>query len=127
MRDFINIGSTPYDEPCSQVGTPQYLQMSRIETQIFRYQIRRQCGSEPEGATLAIKSFEHDFGTYREVVCYYDDALPASLEYALRLESQGPARWDHEAQIELIKTGYCQLKAQEERHRQQQFHGGTQK
>ncbi len=118
MRDYINIGCTPCEEPCSQVGSPQYPEASRIETRVFRDQIRRQFGQEPEGASLVIKSFDHDFGTYRQVVCYFDDALPESLEYALRLESEGPRRWDIPAQAELIKAGYEQLRFQEESDRQ---------
>ena len=46
---------------------------------------------------LAVKSFLHDFGDYLEVVCYFDENLPDSVEYALHCEDNLPATWDDES------------------------------
>ena len=46
------------------------------------------------GALLDYKGFPHDFGTYYEVVCYYDPARPEAVDYAMRCERQGPATWE---------------------------------
>ena len=35
MRDYLGIGSVPYDEPCMQVGKPQYGVVSRIECDVY--------------------------------------------------------------------------------------------
>jgi hypothetical protein len=98
-RDYMNIGSTPPDETCAAVGSDNYESASRRESAVYIRQLRRTLGDEPEGARLASKSFPHDFGSYREVVCYFSDE--ASLEYALKCESEGPLKWDEIAKSEL--------------------------
>ena len=112
MRDFVYIGSTPADEPCQQVGMPSYdASLARKECRVFINQLRRMFGNEPEGAELRIKTESHDFGSYPEVVCYYDDEQPASVEYAFNCESNSPTNWDLAATVELqpaasITSGY---------------------
>jgi hypothetical protein len=101
MREYLNIGSTPSDEACAQVGSHDYSERSRAECKAFVAQLRRVFGTEPDGAVVTVKSFPHDFGSYREVVCYYDDGLPLSVEYAFKLERETPERWDDEARKEL--------------------------
>ncbi len=101
MRDFINIGPAPCDEKCAQVGEDTFPEQSRKECRAFMGQLKRVFGEPPEGAELRIKSFEHDFGTYREVVCYFDDAYPESREYAFKLEGEAPSKWDEQARAEL--------------------------
>jgi hypothetical protein len=95
--DYIYVGSSPADETCAQVGTWDYSERARAECRALIGQLRRVLGPEPEGARLAIKSAAHDFGTYYEVVCYYDDDMAAAVRYAFRCESECPARWDAEA------------------------------
>jgi hypothetical protein len=92
-----------------QVGTPDYYCKGRKECQAFRRQLIREFGEPPENAHLAIKSFPHDFGSYMEVVCYFDDSDRASIEYAFKLEGGTPARWDKEAQQDLAKT--CEVES----------------
>jgi len=58
-------------------------------------------GPEPDGASLAIKSNPHDFGTYLSVVCHFAPDVAAALDYALRCESDGPQDWDEVARSEL--------------------------
>ena len=36
-------------------------------------------------------------GDYLEVVCYFDENLPESVEYALHCEDNLPATWDDES------------------------------
>ncbi len=92
-RDYINIGSAPAEEDCAQVGEDNYAEKARRECARFIDLIRKKCGQEPPGARLATKSFPHDFGTYYEVVCYYDDEIPESIDYAYRAESEAPTTW----------------------------------
>lgn len=91
--DYLNIGPCPCDEDCVQLGDDDYQKKSREECQRFIELIRKKHGVEPCAAKLAIKSFNHDFGTYREVVCYYDEGVECSVEYAFRCESDPPSRW----------------------------------
>ena len=92
-RDYISIGSSPADEPCAQVGEPDYHIKANKECKKFIELIRKELGKEPDGARLSVKGFPHDFGTYYEVVCWYDDALPDSVEYAFKCEAEAPTNW----------------------------------
>lgn len=97
-REYLELSCVPADEECQQVGTPNY-DSSRAykECQAFHAQLLRQFGPEPFGAHLGIKSFPHDFGSYYEVVCYYDDRHEESIEYAFNIENNLPTEWDSEA------------------------------
>ena len=95
--DYINIGPCPTDEEPVQLGRSNYPVLARKECIRFIALIRKVLGLEPEGARLGVKSFPHDFGSYYEVVCYYQDSLPDSLEYALKCEGERcPESWIYE-------------------------------
>lgn len=93
MRDYIELGATPCGEFCADIGDPDYPQKSRAECQRFIALLRKTFGHEPPGAHLETRTFEHDYGTYREVVCYYDEGNEPALEYAMQCESHAPENW----------------------------------
>lgn len=98
MRDYLEIGPTPSDEDCAQVGSDDYRHRALLECDIFILQLRREFGDEPPGCNLRVKPSIHDFGTYFEVVCYYSSE--EGLSYALRCEASNP-NWDEESICEL--------------------------
>lgn len=100
MNCFV-VGSSPYEEDCAQVGSDDYIEVAIKECKVFINQIRREFGEEPAETELKIKSFNHDFGTYYEVVCYYNKNNEESLRYALKCENDCPLKWDKEALLEL--------------------------
>ena len=93
MKAYLIIGPSPHEEDCVQLGSPNYYADSMRECQAFIKLIRNCVGEEPEGAILRVKSFPHDFGTYHEVVCWYETNSAEATEYAYRVESEAPARW----------------------------------
>jgi len=101
MRDFISIGPSPAEEECAQVGTEGFDHRNKMECVAYEAQLIRLFGEPPQGAYLAIKAFQHEFGTYREVVCYFDDNHPESIDYAFKLEGNSPAKWDDQARKEV--------------------------
>jgi hypothetical protein len=102
MKEYIDIGPTPCDENCTQVGDQLYAAAARRECRAFLNQLVRQFGpAEKHHARLAIKSFPHDFGHYMEVVCYYDTDAADSADYAFLCESHAWTTWDAEAKKEL--------------------------
>lgn len=101
MRETYEIGSSPCDEDCAQVGADNYSARARAECNAFRNQLRRVFGDEPEGAALRVKANYHDFGTYYEVVVTFDCDNEAAADYAWRVQENTPARWDAEARAEL--------------------------
>ncbi len=94
MRDYIVIGPAPAGENCVQVGDPEYYEKSLLECKRFRRQLLNTFGKEPKTARLDIKEFHHDFGVYREVVCYYDDNDPIGTEYCFTVEANMPEHWE---------------------------------
>jgi hypothetical protein len=101
MNDFIDMGCAPTCEDCAQVGSDGYHDRARKECRVYIGQLRRMFGDEPDGARLSIKSNPHDFGTYLSVICYYDPAIQASVDYAFRCEGKSPEEWDEQARQEL--------------------------
>jgi len=93
MRDYVDLGSAPYEEPCANVGEPDYQKRARVECNRFVDFLRKTFGPEPPGATLRVKSNPHDFGSYLSVVCEFDDRNEAAAEYAYRCEDDTPATW----------------------------------
>lgn len=93
MRDYLVIGSSPADESCVQVGEEDYLRRQKEECLRFIDRIREVLGPEPEMTKLGVKTFAHDFGRYSEVVCFYEDTVPESVDYAFRVESEAPVTW----------------------------------
>ena len=96
QRDFVTLGPVPSDENCAQVGEDDYEARARRECKRFIDLLRETFGPEPVGAYLSTKGFPHDFGTYYEVVCYFNERVPESIEYAYRLERDAPTRWGGE-------------------------------
>lgn len=103
MTDWLDIGSSPPDETCAQVGSAEYLRRARRECLIYIRQLRRVCGPEPTGAHLLVRAHPHDFGTYLSVACSFDDTNITAVNYAYHLESNGPDVWDAEAKLELAR------------------------
>ena len=94
MHDFITLGTTPYDELCACVGEENYHDRALQECNRYMKLLRKIFGLEPLGARFGVKWFDHDFGAYVEVVCYYNTELPASMDYAFRCENELPATWE---------------------------------
>jgi hypothetical protein len=94
MRDYFSLGQTPSEEDCAQVGQPDYRQKALAECERYIELIRATLGPEPEGAELAIKSFSHDFGTYYEVVIWFEPDDATAVAYAERCEDDAPTTWE---------------------------------
>jgi hypothetical protein len=86
--DRVEIGCTPYEEDCAQVGARDYdyAKVARHECKAYIAALRKVYGTEPEGAYLSIKSNAHDFGSYYEVVCRYEENNAEAAKYAWSLE-----------------------------------------
>jgi hypothetical protein len=105
--DYLEISAVPFEEPCVQVGSADYERWSKVECRALINQLRRVLGPEPTGARLVVKANPHDFGTYHEVACRYDDSNEEAMEYAFACENgEGIAQWDSEAKEELRSAGY---------------------
>lgn len=104
MADYLNIGSTPAGEDRLSVGHP----LARAECTIYKRQLMREF---PEG-DFRVKSFNHDFGTYFEVVAWYEDndsddptERTPTQQAAWSAESSASEHWDAQALAELKAAG----------------------
>ena len=99
-REKLELGPVPYEEPCQQLG-PNYDPIAaKLECNRYCNQLVRQFGKPPEGVSVSVRGFAHDFGTYYEAVVFFDPDNDAQTEYAYKLE-EGPPTWDAIAQAEI--------------------------
>lgn len=91
MSDYLNLGPTPAEERCAQVGEEGYELKARQECNRFIDCLRKKFGPEPKGGKLKVRGFPHDYGRYLEVICVYTDQ--ESFDYAIRLEEEAPGTW----------------------------------
>lgn len=94
MRDYIELGCSPAGEDCVQVGTDDYATKARAECHRYVELLTKTFGEPPAGSRFAVKSFPHDFGSYYEVVVYFDDDYPASEDFAFKVERALPETWE---------------------------------
>lgn len=99
MRDYLEIGPSPAGENCAQLGSPDYDRKSRIECKAYMHQLERLF---PDGV-FTVKTFNHDYGSYREVVAYFDDSDSPMTNAAFAAEANSPEFWDEAATEELIE------------------------
>lgn len=107
MKQQIELGSSPSDEPCFQVGDEDYEHNARMECGVYVDLIRR-CyraahgdNDLPKGLKLRIKGNSHDFGTYYEVIATFFDDDAAAVTAAFWLDENAPRTWDEESRARL--------------------------
>lgn len=103
--EYVIVGSVPYDEPCAQVGKPDYRARMRLETDLYIRMLEAEY-PPPPGCRFCVKAFPHDFGTYHEVVAEY---TPEHAQWAYMAEN-GLAVWD-ETSIAALKAGGYEVAA----------------
>ena len=108
MFERMEIGSSPYNEECAQVGTDNYSEVARRECKAFIGQLYRTLESNgikrdelPEGFSLITKGSSHDFGTYYEVVCKFNSEDERSWDLYSYIDDNCPEMWDSIALKEL--------------------------
>lgn len=93
MKVSINLGATPVDEPCTQVGDPNYDMKAMAECERFIALLRRVYGVEPPGCRLYVKAHNHDFGIYHEVELEFEDTDGTAMKYVMAVEP-GCSTWE---------------------------------
>lgn len=105
-RNYMEIGPTPVDMPCAQLGVDADFEMqNKIECVAFKHQLERLFPT----ATFTVKTFPYEREPYREVCVVYDDADEQESELAYEIEANIPVYWDEEAIKELKAVGYRHL------------------
>lgn len=116
MLNYIYLSqTTPWGEPCSQVGADDYLKNARIEVRAYIEQLKRTLGINPKGSFFKVFRCPHDFGTYLDIRFYYDDEDQSHVAYMLDVET-GCDKWDGEARKYLRERNYMVTDANEPIH-----------
>lgn len=94
---YLEIAPAPYDEPCAQVGEPNYRKKALAELVAFQDQLSR---IWPDG-DFRIVWFNHEFGTYGQVCAFYAGG-DIQEDIAYDVEANAPGHWDDRA-LRLLK------------------------
>lgn len=102
MIEYMEIGPTPCEEDCAQVGENDFRQRASKEMDAYINLLYRKFPqAEDKGITFKKKWFQHDFGTYGEVCIYWNTDDSEADEFAYEIERNLPDVWDREAMQEL--------------------------
>ena len=80
--DYLNVGANGF----AQVGDPDYYSKNKIEMSYLLELVKSKFPVPEELKKLdcyfTVKSFPHDFGTYHEIVFFYDEIQFDEWEYS---------------------------------------------
>lgn len=90
MKDYIDLGSTPIEESCIQLGH----EGAREECDRYRDMCRTIFPQATEfNVRFITKSNSHDFGAYYEVNAVCDDRDEQAMSYAFWCQDNQPMTW----------------------------------
>lgn len=97
----MTLGSSPTDETCVQLGTPNYEIRAHLELTAYRDQLYRLMAKSakvrPSEFRLKIRENPHDYGIYLDLVAAFDADDEASSNLFEWLDHHTPDLWDDEA------------------------------
>ena len=96
MRDYMTLGSVPYEEDCIQMGKDG----QKEECRRFVNMLREKFINIPEWASFSVKSNPYESEYYYEAAVTWNDDDEESTQFAFFVESNIPARWDDTEQID---------------------------
>lgn len=101
MLEYMEIGPVPCEEDCAQVGQSDFRKIASKQMDAYISQLKREFATRLDVIDFGKKWFNHDFGTYGEVVVYFNPDDEYSTKSAYFVESHLPMNWDDEAIEEL--------------------------
>lgn len=94
MPYFVDIGGTPANEPCAQLGqTPNFDVLNKLEVLAYKYAIIARYGSPPAGCRLTGLSNRHDFGRYVSLVLHIENELDEAVSAYAEAIEEGLGTW----------------------------------
>jgi hypothetical protein len=101
MREWMTLGTVPFEEDCVQVNpNKDYLPAMQAEVRRFVQFLENRFLNIPEEAYFGVKRESgHDAGTYLEAAIYWNTDCSEAEQFAFFVESNIPARWDDEEQL----------------------------
>lgn len=106
--DKLEIGPTPPEEECLQVGIDDYAKKGRQQCNVFKKLLERHFPipqNLEEIVYFTVISCPHDFGSYYDVFVKFAGDNEEAVNYAYNVEANTPAYWDEIAKTELRSLG----------------------
>jgi hypothetical protein len=104
--DYLEIGSSPRDEDCVQVGDGDYILPMKNECRRFKELLEKLMPIPKEcNCRYYVKSNPHDFGTYYEVAIQFDEEDAKSSAFAYYVDSYYPQKWN-DTKVEMTWKEY---------------------
>jgi hypothetical protein len=102
MREWMTLGTVPYEEDCVQVNpNKDYLPAMQADVRRFVKFLEERFPNIPEEACFGVKRESgHDAGTYLEAAIYWNTDCTEAEQFAYFVESNIPARWDDFEQLD---------------------------
>lgn len=92
-KTYLSIGCTPAAEECVQVSqTHDYFSPMMYQCERFKQMLIAKF-TNCNKVELKVKTFLHDFGTYAEVVAYFEENDPEAQAQAIFIENNMPSYW----------------------------------
>jgi hypothetical protein len=91
--EYIELGPSPAGEDCVQVGEQNYSRNARKECERYVSLLEEMFPTDNHNNFFEIMGFPHDFGTYYEVVVYFNPTNTKSVDFAYNVESNLPEYW----------------------------------
>lgn len=103
MKNSMELGATPYEESCAQVGDNNYREEAADEMFVYIEQLYRKF-PDCKSKNVYFKAHwnNHDFGVYGEVSVFWNTENEEADQYAYFIDQNLPANWDKEA-LELLE------------------------
>jgi len=89
----MELGSSPCDENCAQLGSPDYYSRAMEECGRYKKMLEEKFPPKNPANRFGIKGFNHDFGRYYEVVVFFNDRDGESMDFAYNVEANLPQTW----------------------------------
>jgi hypothetical protein len=93
-EEYIELGPVPAMEDCAQTGEPDFRKRAMAEGARYIELLKEKFPNPPMGCDFRLKSFNHDFGQYFEVVVTYNTTDKESEEFAFNVERNLPETWE---------------------------------
>lgn len=94
MPYFVDIGGTPANEACAQLGqSPDFDVLNKLEVLAYKYAIIARYGPPPPGCRLTGLFNRHDFGRYVSLVLHIENELDDAVRAYAEAVEEGLGTW----------------------------------
>lgn len=100
----LYLGKSPADEPCAQLGQPNFYEQSCAELEALRNQLKRQFPHAT--CSIRLSCQDYDFGEYQTLVAVFNPQNEQEVNHAYEMEKNFPKNWDELALEELKSKGF---------------------